>query len=150
MQRRLTLRRETDAVILPYQKNVTKQLAEKIETAFGGATELSLMIYEQLYRDDVIRIPNQDLEWYHFMEQGNYRELYDNGTSAPPGPDHWYLPFAEEIPPGRGMNQRDTCIRYDLEAIRNRGVFKPALWGEGEPCGESGYSGRSKCSVWDH
>ena len=58
----LILSRKIDATILPYQKHDTKQLADEIEAALGGATELRLLIYENLYHENfAVRISNQDL-----------------------------------------------------------------------------------------
>jgi hypothetical protein len=117
-----------DTEILPYQKKDAEQLAEEIEDTLGGATESRLLIYEHICHKDAIKIPNQDLEWYFFMEQGDHRDLYREDSSSLDA-NHWHLPSADETPLMAGNRLRDTEIRYDLGTIRDRGVFKPALWG---------------------
>jgi hypothetical protein len=58
---------------------------------------LRLLIYEHLFHEDAIKIPDQDLEWYFFMERGDHRDEY-RGDSFSLDANHWHLPSADETP----------------------------------------------------
>jgi hypothetical protein len=112
--------REIDATILPYQEDDTKQLAGEIEAALGGATELRLSIYDHLcHEKSAVRIPDQNLDWYHFLEEGDYRSLGRRSALLSyelPTDEHWSLAIQKSKDPK--LVVRNQTIIHELKNIR--------------------------------